>query len=494
MPRGWGHPEPGTIASMLGGGQRRLALAASSALVIAGLVGAPAGTEAAPPYGQVSFRVPSLFPKFGRHIHDYVVRCNDRPVTVKAHVSGGWEAAIANHPYRSGDFREVVPLRPRQDFPIAVRQVGHTQRSLYHVRCLPSDFPKYTFARHRPVSPKFFSVDREYFSRYAIIFDNHGVPIWWYHAPAHGTRVLMDGTILWFDESSKHYEIHRLDGSLVRTLDAVGQPANPHDLQLLGNGDSLVGAYVKQRHVDTSAYGGSSDASVGNTELQQVSPGGQLLWDWKSQDHISLAETGRHWPRVVSHPTRWGYDIVHWNSIEPDGNSVIASFRHLDAVYKIEKSTGRIVWKLGGRTTPKSLTVKHDRHHYTFGAQHDARLLPDGTLTVFDNRTKQGNRTPRAARYRIDQKAGTATLLQSITDPGVPKSNCCGSARRLPNRDWLIDWGKNNPICGYNRSGKRTFRLTFDSNFSYRAEPVPTGVLSAPDLREGMRAMAPARK
>ena len=66
---------------------------------------------------------------------------------------------------------------------------------------------------------------------------------------------------------------------------------------------------------------------------------------------------------------------------------MIASFRHLDAVYKISKSTGKIVWKLGGTTTPKSLTVKDDPRAYTLGAQHDARLLPDGTLTVFDNRT-----------------------------------------------------------------------------------------------------------
>ena len=43
-----------------------------------------------------------------------------------------------------------------------------------------------------------------------------------------------------------------------------------------------------------------------------------------------------------------GYDILHWNSVEPAGDSVIASFRHLDAVYKFEKSTGKIVWKLGG--------------------------------------------------------------------------------------------------------------------------------------------------
>ena len=83
-----------------------------------------------------------------------------------------------------------------------------------------------------------------------------------------------------------------------------------------------------------------------------MSPDGQLVWGWKSQDHIALAETGRHWPWVRSDHD---YDIAHWNSIEPAGDSVIASFRHFDAVYKIRKSTGDIVWKLGGTTTPESL-------------------------------------------------------------------------------------------------------------------------------------------
>ena len=67
---------------------------------------------------------------------------------------------------------------------ITVRQ-GGPQLYRYHVRCLPNDFPTYTFTRYGPVSPKYFSVDRvsPRDRRYAIIFNNHGVPIWWIHAP-----------------------------------------------------------------------------------------------------------------------------------------------------------------------------------------------------------------------------------------------------------------------------------------------------------------------
>ena len=123
-------------------------------------------------------------------------------MTVKGHTSGGWEAAIGNHPFRSGDFSEVVPLSAGRAFTITVRQVGQPQLYRYYVRCLPNSFPNYTFTRYGPVSPQYFSVDRAFASpaeRYAIIFDNHGVPIWWDHAPTWATRVLPNGNILWYD-------------------------------------------------------------------------------------------------------------------------------------------------------------------------------------------------------------------------------------------------------------------------------------------------------
>jgi hypothetical protein len=476
-----------------------LVLVTISALV-AGLCGAGTPAGAAPPPQNVSIStVPDLFPKFGTQIPDYVVRCNNGPVTVRGKTSNGWEAAIDSGPFHSGTFVQPVPLGSGRDFTIIVRKPGSTHPLYrYHVRCLPNDFPTYTFTRfNRPVSPRYFSVDPYGPSlrhdSYAIIFNKHGVPIWWKDAPAHATRVLPSGNILWFSQSSSppnYWEIHRLDGTLVRTLDAVGHRADRHDLQPVGTaGDYLVGVYVRRPGVDTSAYGGSSNATVSQTVLQQVSSTGELLWDWRSWEHISLGETPPHrWPWSIDH----GYDIEHWNSIEPAGDSVLASFRHLDAVYKIRKSTGAIVWKLGGTRTSRSLRVIGDPRSYTFGAQHDARLLDDGTVTVFDNRTNVGNHTPRAVRFRINGPERTATLLESITDPAVTNSYCCGSARKVPSGDWLVSWGRSNPVAGYKPGGARTFRLTLQDDFSYRAEPVPSGAVSPADLRQGMDAMCSA--
>ena len=210
---------------------------------------------------------------------------------------------------RAGDFSRTVPLRAGTAFTITVRNEGGGRASRYHVRCLPSDFPTYTFTRYGPVSPEYFAADTGFApvkNRYAMIFDNHGVPIWWYRAPAVGPRVLPSGNVLWFrrTDSPSRYEIHRLDGSLVRTLEHGRRRRGQHPRPpAAANGDYLIGAHTKQHHVDTSAYGGSSDANVRNAELQEVSPSGQLVWDWKSEDHISLAETGRWWPWVIEHRT-----------------------------------------------------------------------------------------------------------------------------------------------------------------------------------------------
>lgn len=124
------------------------------------------------------------------------------------------------------------------------------------------------------------------------------------------------------------------------------------------------------------------------------------------------------------------------------------------------------------------------------GGQHDARILPDGTLTIHDNGTNLG-RPPRSVRYSLDLDAGTATLVEEVTDPEAPSSFCCGGSRRAEDGSWLMSWGSRSLVTEFDAAGNRTFRLTFNGPFSYRAFPVPPGLLNAAQLRAGMSAMHP---
>lgn len=247
--------------------------------------------------------------------------------------------------------------------------------------------------------------------------------------------------------------------------------------------------------MDLSAYGKPSDATVLDAEVQEVTPAGTRVWSWSSQGHIDPAETGRWWDGLAPNRLpdgRDAYDYLHINSVEPDSDGLILSLRHTDAIYRISRSDGNVVWKLGGTTTAESLTVSGDPLGYTFGGQHDARREPDGTVTIHDNGTGLG-RAPRAVRFQVDETTGTADLVESVSDPDVTVSLCCGSARRLDAGGWLVGWGNlgNPTVGGYAADGSPTFRLRVPDGFVYRAVPVPRSEVGAAQLRQGMDAMFP---
>ena len=139
---------------------------------------------------------------------------------------------------------------------------------------------------------------------------------------------------------------------------------------------------------------------------------------------------------------RLAFDWAHWNSIQQVGDTVVVSFRHLDAVYAINKLDGEILWKLGGTPTSKSLTVVGDPESNPLGGQHYARLLSDGTLTVYDNNTNE-SAPPRGVSYQIDIATQTATFVEAVNDPDVTASPCCGSAAGLPTGRGCHELGRN---------------------------------------------------
>jgi hypothetical protein len=244
--------------------------------------------------------------------------------------------------------------------------------------------------------------------------------------------------------------------------------------------------------VDLTEYGGGPRARVLDAEIQEITPKGRVAWSWNSKDHIPLSDTGdRWWPRIR---TRYGWDPVHANSVEPDGDGVILSARHADAVYRIDKETGAIDWKLGGSRRAASLTVPgHVGDELLFGGQHDARLYGDGTLTLFDNGSRT-TRPPRALRYRIDPLTRTATPLETIEHPAAPFSHAVGSARKLPGGNWVVYWGTSPVYTEQTPDGATVLRLEFPNRGGYRFAPVLPGRVSAGELRRGMNRMAAAKR
>jgi hypothetical protein len=400
---------------------------------------------------------------------------------------------------------QVVPgVRPGADFTISA--IDGDARDAYEVRCLPADFPSWRFQRLRPIDPGLFVVSFRA-SRdarpWVIVFDHEGVPRWWYSPDTRAlwAQVLSDGAVSWARSFGDGYgldprmahEVRSLSGKLIRVVRTRGEIIDGHEFQELDNGNVLVDTYAPGRRVDLSRFGGPESASAVFAEVQEVDPDGRVVWRWNSRRRIGLGETGRWWRNVLSNAKRsedgvTTFDPVHVNSIEPRGlDEVVVSMRHTDAIYGIARSTGDILWKLGGTETAESLRIVGDPAAKLFGGQHDARVDEDGNISVYDN-GKDRPRRPRVVSYSLDLDKGTATYLGQLNDPRITASHCCGSARPLERGGWLVSWGDNPLVTGFDGDRQAAFRLGLPTS-TFRAVPVPAGATTVAALDRGLEAM-----
>jgi hypothetical protein len=368
------------------------------------------------------------------------------------------------------------------------------------VRCLPNDFLTWTTSLTGPTEAEWYLTTPGVLGvNYPAIFDRNGVPVWWGEKALTLLVDLLDNDEVLQSIINGDLEHRRLDNTLVRSISvAAPDVIDFHDGLLLPNGNYVIVVNVTKSGFDFSSWNppGPADGKLLDHEIREVTRDGQLVWSWSAAEHIGLEETGPTWQATLTEQAN-GYDAFHWNSIEDTGDGFVISMRHNDAVYKISRATKEIVWKLGGSHTDQSLTFVDDPAFPTgtgpFGGQHDARVLPDGTVTLHDNGTTQ-NRAPRAVRYAIDETARTATLLEAVTSTQAPVSECCGSARRLPGGHWVIGWGNNTTSLATEEdgAGNAVFSLRFpDGNVMYRIMPVLPGQLTRETLIAAMDARYP---
>jgi hypothetical protein len=449
-----------------------------------------------------------LQPPFRPGERRYVARCGPHDPPIRARAGGDATIRIGSSVIQGGLLRFRPDVVPGDDFPITVTE-GNRSRA-YAVRCLPADFPRWRFQGIRPVGEDLFVVSfkpREGAPQWIIAFDTQGVPRWWYRPGRRvlWAQILRDGSVAWarsFGDGyglrrSMAFEVHSLDGRLLRLVRTKGSIIDGHEFRETGNGRVLVDSYIPHP-ADLGPVGGPRRAAIVSGGVQELDRQGHVLWRWDSRGRVRLRETRlRWWARVLANPRRRlggleTFDPVHINAIEPRGpDEVIISSRHTDAVYGIDRSTGRIVWKLGGRGRAGGLKVLGDPADKRFGGQHDVRLADDGTLSVYDNGKLRAYR-PRVAFYRLELARKRARFVGQLQDPLVRTSHCCGSARQLPDGGWLVDWGDNPMVTGFDSDHRLAFRLRLPVP-SFRAVPVPPGAVTIAELDRSLERMLPRR-
>jgi hypothetical protein len=243
-----------------------------------------------------------------------------------------------------------------------------------------------------------------------------------------------------------------------RTI-AVVQPlrgaiADPHEVLLTTRGTALMTTY---RNI---LFRGRRVADGGIQELDLRT--GRVILDWRSTRHIALTESYSKRPRRSSVP----YDFFHVNSIEidTDGN-LIVSARNTHAVYKLNRHTGAVIWRLGGKRSDFKLG-----RGVRFAWQHDARRQGDGTISIFDNgASPRVHRQSRVIFVRLDHNRKLATLARYVVHRPRRLAINQGNAQLLPQGHVLVGWGYLPFVTEFDARGRVCLDLTFGPDTdSYR--------------------------
>ena len=199
-----------------------------------------------------------------------------------------------------------------------------------------------------------------------------------------------------------------------------------HTMERMANGNTMVLRFVPMPlDISDKVIGGRAGTEANGKmmwtdELQEVTPDGKVVWQWKAYEHLD--------PKIFKLcPYEGRFEWTHCNTVKelPNGDMLL-SFRCVSAIVIIDKKTGDVKW------------------HYGPGGQlahpHDPSMLDNGNVLVFDNGSHRHSAELSYSRaLEIDPK--TNEIVWQYTDeiPTEFFSGICSSCQRLPNGNTLIN-------------------------------------------------------
>lgn len=434
-----------------------------------------------------------MYPQFDKRVRHYAIKCEASDVLTLTETTAGSNAKVSidgsSSVWRSTQI-EIANPDPDQD--IVVEVFSGFLVGLYTLHCLAADFPEIQILRAEPevtpdlllVSPKFRQNGER--KSYIIILDNNGVPRFrrkiettvddfkrhpnglYSYALLQGRNQfgLRDFVIVILDEDFNEIDRRKTVGLTL---------TDNHDFIFTDEGSSIFISYNSTTR-DMSAFGLSTDEIVGDSVIQEVTPDGQVVFQWNSWDHIDLADCQATGFRLFAS------DYAHLNSIDltSDGD-LIASFRGCGQILNIDRPSGDVNWRLGGSMS--DFLIVGDTFN-EFCGQHTALEVATDRVLMFDNgslclgdREDAFGQFSRVVEYRLDSSTGQAHFVRDHSLNGAYQefTRSQGSVQLQTNGNWLISWG-NGPdmsITEVDPSGVEIFamKILFDGSIAvtYRA-------------------------
>jgi hypothetical protein len=310
------------------------------------------------------------------------------------------------------------------------------------------------------------------------IVDGRGRPVWFSPLPSGETafdlrvqRYHGESVLTWIQSkgafSTGPTTNYIADGRyhVIATVSAShGLTADIHEFHLTREGTALITIYNTVTR-DLSSVGGSESGLVTEGVVQEINiANGNVIFEWHSLDHIGLDES--HAPVPKSASTAWDYFHLNAVSIDEDGNLIIDA-RNTWAAYRIDRHTGAVEWRLGGKKS--DFVLGPDA---AFAWQHNPTAVDDhGLVRIFDNEA-----APEVLPYsrvlwvRHDDVKKTATLERWFKHPDGLLAPSQGNAQGLENGDTFVGWGALPRLSEFDERNDLLFDAALPTGYnSYRA-------------------------
>jgi hypothetical protein len=382
-----------------------------------------------------------------------------------------YDAAAAVTPPRDYNEMQHFRSRPELEPPVLIA----TQRS---PQASPGDLFAAPYAGPGPSGP--------------MIFEESGNLVWFHPLPK-GTEATnlqvqqYDGqpVLTWWQGRippqgfGQGEEI--IDNSAYQEIGRVhagnGFLADLHEFRITPQGTALLTVF-DPIDCNLSSLGGPSGGAVTDSRFQEIDLAtGLVRREWTSLDHVALSES---YSSATTANTIWPFDYFHLNSIDQLASGItLISARNTSALYQLNTLTGQVITRIGGRHSSVRLTAGAATAY-----QHDATVLANGTISVFDNGgVPKVHAHSRGLILAVNAQKKTDTVVAEYHHASPPlSSGSQGNVQALADGDVFIGWGAEPYFSEFSAGGQLLYDAHMHGSYqSYRSYRFPwTGSPSEP--------------
>lgn len=299
-------------------------------------------------------------------------------------------------------------------------------------------------------------------SNYIAIVDNAGKPIFYrtVNGSVSNFSVQPNGYLSYFSHLKNEWCILDSSYNEIDTFKMDSYEINGADFIILDDGSSIILGF-EERLQDMSSIvdGGRSNATIKESVIQILDKNKNISLTWNSSDYFEITDANENSPSLDL--TADVIDYIHIADIEIDSDtSFMISCKFLDEITKVDKKTGAIIWRLGGKNN--QFTFLND--NVRFSQPTSLSITDEGYLQIFDSGLMNTSKKPSIIIYELNEFDKTAKLIERrmLTNYDNEAKSAGNQLYRSNN---VVYWGDNKPsLTEYNSNGTIALELDYSEH------------------------------